>query len=154
MKSDTFGPTVRIAGHPVYHILASFPVACLCCALVTDGLYARTADMFWADSSDWLLAVGAILGVCAALAGIVAFFVDRHARGQSPSWPLVFGTPIVLALAILNNFVHSRDAWTSIVPEGLILSAVTVLAIILTAWLGSGTVIRAPAAVQYTGVRP
>jgi uncharacterized membrane protein len=152
MNSDTYGPTVRIAGHPVFHILASFPVACLCCALVTDAIYARTADMFWADASDWLLAIGAGLGVLAAFAGIAAYFVDRRARGARPSWPLVVGSPVVLALAILNNFVHSRDAWTSIVPQGLILSAVTVVAIIVTAWFGSGTIIRAPG-VQYNGVR-
>jgi uncharacterized membrane protein len=154
MNRDTDGPTVRIAGHPIFRILASFPVACLCCALVTDAIYARTADMFWSDSSDWLLAAGAIFGVCAAFAGIAAFIVDRRALGQSPSWPQVIGSPIVLALAILNNFVHSRDAWTSVVPEGLILSALTVLAILITAWLGAGKVFRMPAAFQYTGVRP
>jgi uncharacterized membrane protein len=80
--------------------------------------------------------------------------IDRRAQKLRVSWPLVIGSPIVLALAILNNFVHSRDAWTGVVPEGLILSAVTVLAIVITAWLGSGTVIRTPSAVQYTGLRP
>jgi len=154
MNSDTYGPTVRIAGHPIFRILASFPVACFCCALVTDGLYARSADIFWSDFSDWLLATGAVLGVCAALAGCVAFMIDRRAQKLRVSWPLVIGSPIVLALAILNNFVHSRDAWTGVVPEGLILSAMTVLAIVITAWLGSGTVIRTPSAVQYTGLRP
>jgi uncharacterized membrane protein len=120
---------------------------------VTDIIYAQTADMFWADLSDWLLAVGAILGCFAAVAGIAAYSVDRRVRAQRPSWPLIIGSPIVLALAILNNFVHSRDAWTSVVPQGLILSALTVLAIIITAWLGSSTVYREPAAGQYTGYR-
>jgi uncharacterized membrane protein len=153
MNSATTGPTVRVPGHPIFRILASFPVACLFCALVTDIIYAQTADMFWADLSDWLLAVGAILGCFAAVAGIAAYSVDRRVRAQRPSWPLIIGSPIVLALAILNNFVHSRDAWTSVVPQGLILSALTVLAIIITAWLGSSTVYREPAAGQYTGYR-
>jgi len=153
MNSATTGATVHMPGHPIFRILASFPVACLFCALVTDALYAVTADMFWSDGSDWLLAVGAILGCLAAVAGITAYAADRRIRGQRPSWPLVIGSPIVLALAILNNFVHSRDAWTSVVPEGLILSAVTVLAIILTAWLGSTTIYREPVGVQYTGYR-
>ena len=41
----------------------------------------------------------------------------------------------MLVLALINNFVHSRDAWTSVVPTGLILSALTVLAMIVTAVL-------------------
>jgi uncharacterized membrane protein len=39
----------------------------------------------------------------------------------------------VLTFALLNNFVHSRDAWTSVVPTGITLSALTVLAMIATA---------------------
>jgi uncharacterized membrane protein len=153
MNNATTGPTVRVPGHPIFRILASFPVACLFCALVTDVIYAQTADMFWSDSSDWLLAVGAGVGCLAAIAGIAAYSIDRRVRAQRPSWALIIGSPIVLALAILNNFVHSRDAWTSVVPQGLILSAVTVLAIIITAWLGSSTTYREPVAVQFTGYR-
>jgi len=42
----------------------------------------------------------------------------------------------VLVLAFFNNLVHSRDAWTSVVPTGLILSALTVAVMIVTAALG------------------
>jgi uncharacterized membrane protein len=39
-------------------------------------------------------------------------------------------------------FVHSRDAWTSVVPTGLILSAATVVILMITAWLGGSLVYR------------
>ncbi len=153
MTKTPTGPSVRLPGHPLFRILVSFPVACFCCALVTDAIYARTADMFWSDSSDWLLAVGAAIGCMAAVAGLASLATDRHARAQRPSWALLIGSPVVLALAILNNFVHSRDAWTAVVPEGLGLSAITVVAIIITAWLGSATFFREPLAADYTGFR-
>ncbi len=153
MNSNTPVYTARIAGHPLLRILVSFPIACFCCALVTDAVYALTADMIWSDFSDWLLAVGVGLGVLAALVGIVDFVADRRMGVRQPAVPLALGGLVVLALALLNNFVHSRDAWTSVVPEGLALSAVTVVAIGLTAWLGTGTVLRADIGPRYEGVR-
>ncbi|WP_375382205.1 DUF2231 domain-containing protein [uncultured Sphingomonas sp.] len=46
------------------------------------------------------------------------------------------GLVVVLVLGLFNNLVHSRDAWTSVVPQGLIISLVTVLVLIPTLWLG------------------
>jgi uncharacterized membrane protein len=97
--------------------------------------------------------VGVGLGVLAALVGIADFVVDRRLGVRQPVVPLALGGLVVLALALLNNFVHSRDAWTSVVPEGLALSAITVIAIGVTAWLGTGTVLRAEFAPRYEGVR-
>ena len=42
---------------------------------------------------------------------------------------------MVLILATFNMLVHTRDAWTSVVPWGLVLSAAIVLVLILTGWM-------------------
>ena len=47
-----------------------------------------------------------------------------------------------LVLAIFNAFIHSRDAYTSVVPTGLILSALTVLILLVTGWMGWEMVYR------------
>jgi uncharacterized membrane protein len=78
----------------------------------------------------------------AALAGLVDFLSNRLVRAQRPAWPHFIGNVIVLLLALFNNFVHSRDAWTSVVPTGLILSALTVVVMLVTAWLGGAMVYR------------
>jgi uncharacterized membrane protein len=54
----------------------------------------------------------------------------------------MIGNLIVLVLAFFNNLVHTRDAWTSVVPTGLILSLVTVLILPITGWLGWALVYR------------
>ena len=36
----------------------------------------------------------------------------------------------------MSPLVHSRDAWTSVVPAGLILSAITTILILITSWIG------------------
>ena len=43
---------------------------------------------------------------------------------------------VALFLSIINAFVHSRDGYTAVVPQGLTLSAVVVLVMLLATWLG------------------
>ena len=153
MISDTSYVLPQAPAHPLLLILAAFPVACFSCALATDIIYAITADMMWSDFSDWLLAAGMAFGVLAAIAGLVDIIRNRRARTARRVVPLAIGSVVILALGFVNNLFHSRDAWTSVVPIGLTLSVLTVLAILVTAWLAAGTT-RRVARVQYSGVRP
>jgi uncharacterized membrane protein len=52
-------------------------------------------------------------------------------------WLYVAGSLLVFAIAVFNSFVHSRDAWTSVMPLGLALSAVTVVLMVVVALLGA-----------------
>jgi predicted membrane protein DUF2231 len=45
-------------------------------------------------------------------------------------------------VSLVNAFVHSRDAWTSVVSTGLILSAAVVLILLFTGWMGWSMVYR------------
>ncbi len=123
-------------------MLVPFPIVCFIGALVTDVVYWRTAEMRWSDISAWLLLIGLILGVLAAIAGLIDFLGNRLIRAQSPAWPHMLGNLLVLLLALFNTMVHTRDAWTSVVPTGLILSVLTVLILPVTGWLGWSMVYR------------
>lgn len=135
MNSDRSGIVARRAWHPLIVILASFPIAGFSGALATDIVYAGTANMMWADFSAWLLAAGIFMGALAALVGLIDM-IAAHRAGQRPAWGLALGCLLVLILALFDNLVHSRDAWTSVVPGGLILSAITVVVMLITAWFG------------------
>jgi uncharacterized membrane protein len=134
--------TARIAGHPIHPMLVPIPIVCFVGALITDVTYFATANMMWADFSAWLLAVGVIMGVLAAIAGLVDFLGNRMIRTRRPAWPHVLGNLLVLVLATFNLLIHSRDAWTSVVPTGLILSALVVVILPVTGWLGWSMVYR------------
>jgi uncharacterized membrane protein len=153
MGSDISDPTAERGGRPILQVLASFPIACLTCALLTDIAYVQTANVMWADFSDWLLAAGMAGGVVAALAGLVGLLTKRRGRTQRSVWPVVLGSLLVLVIAFLNNLVHSRDAWTSVMPTGLVLSVVTVLMMLATAWLAFSLGHRRGVATSYAGVR-
>jgi uncharacterized membrane protein len=115
---------------------------CFVGALVTDIAYASTAEMMWADFSAWLLVVGMIMGVLAGIAGLIDFFGNRLIRTHRLAWLHMIGNLVVLLLALLNTLVHTRDAWTSVVPLGLTLSAIVVLILCFTTWLGRSMVYR------------
>jgi uncharacterized membrane protein len=135
---------------PIFRILAAFPIAGFCGALVTDIAYAATADMLWADFSAWLLAASMVAGVLAAAAGVVDVIASRRLGLLWTAWPILIGGLLALALGLADNLVHSRDAWTSVMPTGLALSAATVLVTLITAWTGGSRVAR----INAVGVRP
>jgi uncharacterized membrane protein len=140
--------TAQIARHPIHPMLVPFPIACFVGALVTDIAYYATAEMMWADFSAWLLVVGLIMGVLAAIAGLTDFLGNRMIRAQRPAWAHMLGNLAVLVLSAINLLVHSRDGWTSVYPTGLILSVVVVLILPVTGWLGWSMVYRHGAGVN------
>lgn len=134
--------TAQIARRPLHPMLVPVPIVCFVGALLTDIMYYVTAEMMWANFSSWLLVVGVILGVLAAIAGLTDFLSNRSIRAQAAAWSHMIGNLVVLVLAFFNALLHARDAWTSVVPTGLVLSIVTVLILPITGWLGWTMVYR------------
>lgn len=149
-KSDAFGgrpgsvhegrghprSTARIFGHPIHPMLIPFPIAFFIGAFVTDIVYWQTENLMWQYFSIWLLTGGLIMGALAALTGFIDYFGDRRVRKLRPATPHMLLNIVVMLLALVNAFVHSRDGWTAVVPQGLILSAVTTVILGISAWLG------------------
>ena len=100
---DDLRSTARIAGHPIHPMLVPVPIVCFVGALITDIAYFATAEMMWADFSAWLLTVGVIMGVLAAIAGLIDFLGNRLIRAQTPAWPHVLGNLLVLVLALVQH---------------------------------------------------
>jgi uncharacterized membrane protein len=125
-----------LRGHPIHAMLVPIPIACFVATLFTDIVYWRTATMLWADMSAWLLAIGLIVSLFAVAAGLIDFFGDRRIRELRSAWIHALGNAAALILSIFNAFIHTRDAYTSVVPAGLILSALVVLILLVTGWNG------------------
>ncbi len=134
MASPPISPRAVIAGIPIHAMIVPFPIACFAGAMMTDIVYARTAEIQWANFSAWLLAFGMATGSLAALFGLIDFV--RWGPKPAIGWVHAIGNMVILAIALVNNFVHARDGWTSVVPTGLTLSVVTVLMMVATGFLG------------------
>jgi uncharacterized membrane protein len=135
MPREAFLPRVAIGGVPLHAMLVPFPIVCFTGALLTDITYSNSPQVQWANFSQWLLAVGLIVGVLAAIFGLIDFLAAGRERPRI-GWIHLIGNAIVLVLALINNFVHSRDGWTGVVPTGLTLSAITFVVMLVTGYLG------------------
>lgn len=134
--------TVRIAGHPIHPMLVPFPIACFVGTLLTDIAYWRTGEMMWSNFSAWLLTAGLVFGVLAAIAGFIDFLAGPAIRTLRPAWWHMLGNVLVMVLSFFNALVHTHDGWTSVVPTGLILSAIVVVILLFTGWMGWEMVYR------------
>jgi uncharacterized membrane protein len=101
----------------------------LIAALVSDYTYYATALWQWANFSAWLITAGLVLTGIAALLLVLDFATGRAGRLKPGSFILVI---VAALLSLLNAFVHSRDAWTSVVPQGIVLSAVSAILLVLS----------------------
>ena len=128
--------TARIFGHPIHPMLVPFPIAFFMGAFATDIAYWATAELQWQYFSIWLITAGLILGGLAAVTGFIDYVGDRRVRQARPATPHMILNLVAWTLSLVNAFVHSRDGWTAVVPDGLILSGVVTLLLIASAWLG------------------
>jgi uncharacterized membrane protein len=132
--------TAAIAGHPIHPMLVPFPIVCFIGALVTDIVYSRSTQIMWSTFSAWLLTVGLVMGALAAVAGLIDFFSSPRLRRSTVAIAHMVINLAVWVIELFNAFVHSRDAWTSVVPTGLTLSIIAVLLLAVSGWLG-GTLV-------------
>lgn len=119
----------------IFLTLVQFPFVCFTLALLTDIIYWQTAYLMWSEFSAWLLLIGIIMGSLGLLVGVIAALAPRTDDALHIDWAHIGTLLVVLILAFFNNLVHARDGWTSVVPWGLILSALTVLIIFAPPWL-------------------
>ena len=106
--------------------------ACFVGGLVTDIVYARSPDMVWVTFSVWLITIGLILAAVAVIFGAIDRLVHHRFGALSSRWPYLLGFAAASVVEIFNAFVHSRDAYTAVVPDGIALSVVAVLILVLT----------------------
>ena len=102
-------------------------------AFGTDYIYYTSALWQWANFSAWLITAGLIVMLVAVILLLIDFATGRGRRLNTTSFILVAAAGL---LSLVNAFVHSRDAWTSVVPEGILLSAVSTILLVITAARG------------------
>lgn len=102
------------------------PYGLFVAALMFDAVYTRSAEILWLKSASWLIAIGLVFAIPPRLINLtwVWFPLNRpRAREEVMSFWINL---CAIAAAIVNAFVHSRDAY-GVMPEGLYLSIATVV---------------------------
>jgi uncharacterized membrane protein len=130
MRDQTVPPAAGSGRYPLHSLLLPFPVVCFVGAFVTDLVYWRSLSFMWNDFSAWLLTVGLVMAAIAVIAGLIEFAASRSVRELGADRVQLAGYAIVIALSLVNVLVHSRDAYTAVVPMGLTLSGIVVVLLI------------------------
>ena len=120
----------RLLLHPPF---VSMGGTLLIAAFVTDWEYSNTSLFQWANFSAWLITGGLLLALIAAILLVVDLLIGS--AGRVRLLPLIL-LAVAAIVSIFNVFVHSRDAWTSVVPTGLMLSVAATALIVINACLG------------------
>lgn len=125
-----------LSDRPLYATLVQFPAVCFVGTLLTDLAYWRTDLYLWETFSVWLVSAGCVFGGIAGIVGLVEFVRDRRARAWNLAWPHALLSLLAVLLSVVNAFVHSRDGYTAVVPQGITLSAVVVVLMAVVVGMG------------------
>lgn len=130
------GPAAYAIDYPVtplFRYPQGFASSCFVGTLATDFAYWRTADFIWADFSDWLVSVGVVIGFIAIVVALVERFAVRRPWPWRTSTAATIVWLIGWVVAVIDMMVHTRDSWTSVVPWGIVLSALVVVILFVSA---------------------
>ena len=134
--------TAKVAGHPLHPMLIPFPIAFFVGTLVSDAVFWRSGDAFWATASFYLLGAAITMALLAALAGFTDFLGDRRIRALGHAWQHMIGNLLAVGLAIINFVLRLGDPSAAVVPTGLILSAAVGALLVFTGWRGGDLVYK------------
>jgi len=137
------GPGARIGGHPIHPMLVPFPIAFLVGAFACDLAFWSTRSPFWATAAMWLIGVALVMGMLAAIAGLIDFATQQPIRTIRDAWYHMFGNVLAVALSLVNFVLrYIEGPAVAVIPWGLIISSVVVLILLYTGWLGGELVFR------------
>ena len=129
MREPVYPEKSRLAA-VIYNLLNPIPYGCFIAALIFDVIYIYSTDVMWGKSASWLILFGLLFAIIPRVINLFQVWVGA-------AWPQLSAVKIhfwlnLLAIiaAILNSFVHSRDAY-AIAPQNVIWSAITVACLVI-----------------------
>lgn len=110
----------------VFDLMNPIPYGFFVGALIFDIVYTNSPDVMWFKAAAWLISIGLFLAIVPRLINLFQVWRPHGnrlsaTRGKVAFWVNLLG----IVAAIVNAFVHSRDAY-GVVPDGLWLSVLTV----------------------------
>jgi len=119
-------PRRSVVANAIYGLLNPIPYGFFVAALVFDILYARTDVVLWGKGAAWLIAIGLVIAIVPRLINLVQVWITSRLAARRVEKVDFWLNLVAIVAAIVNAFVHSRDAY-AIVPASVWLSACTVL---------------------------
>lgn len=123
--STRVAPRRSVLASAVFGLLDPIPFGCFVAALIFDIIYVRSADMLWDKGAAWLITFGLLAAVVPRLVNLAQVWITGRQIATRADKLDFWLNLFAIVAAIVNAFVHSRDAY-AVVPAGVWLSACTV----------------------------
>jgi uncharacterized membrane protein len=140
--------TAKIGSHPIHPMLIYFPIAAFVFTLVADIALLNTNNEFWFFAGRWLLIAGLITALLAAVAGLIDFLGSDQIRSITAAWVHAGGNVTIVLLESVNLYLRYGSSGTTVTSMEVALSAVCVVLLLVTGWLGGELVYRHRVAVR------
>ena len=114
----------------LYELLNPIPLGFFVAAWIFDILYMRTFITMWTDAASWLIVLGLFIAIIPRLINLVQVWTGRKFAARSATKTHFWLNLVAVILAIINAFIHSRDAY-AVVPLGVTLSTLVVILLLL-----------------------
>ncbi len=119
--------------HPLHAVLLAGALPLFLGGLLSDWAYASSYEIQWSNFAAWLIAGAMVFTGLTLLWALIDLARAARRRGR----PLVYCLLllVIFILGLINSLVHARDAF-AVMPDGLILSAILSVLIIIAVWVG------------------
>lgn len=132
----------KLLGHPIHQMLVVFPLGLLGGSIVFDVMYLATDNPRWGEIAFWMIAVGVISGLLAAVFGLIDWLgIPRNTRARRVGALHAIGNVVVLGLFSVGWLLRRAEPQS---PEtaAMVCSLLGVALSGVTAWLGGELVDR------------
>ena len=135
-----------ISGHPLHPMLVVFPIGLWVFSFAADLIYLSTNNAAWIPVAYYTMAGGILGAAAAAVPGAIDLFsITRAETRRTGLWHMVINVT-VLVLFVVNLWLRSHDQAPA---SGLVwLSAISVVLLGVSGWLGGEMVYRQGVAVE------
>jgi uncharacterized membrane protein len=113
----------------IFNLLDPIPFGFFVAVMIFDIVYAKGGDLLWVKSAAWLVSIGLVIAIVPRLINLWYVWFRKHRATSSMKIDFWLNLLGILA-ALVNAFVHSRDAYAAI-PDAVYLSVATVVLLAL-----------------------
>ena len=134
---------VKLFGHPVHPILVVYPLGLFSAAVIFDVLYLVAGNPVFPTVSFYMIAVGIIGGLLAAVFGFIDWLtLPSNSRAKNIGLWHGLGNFVIVVMFAVSWFL--RNGVVNFVPNSLalILSFAGVSLALITGWIGGELVYR------------